>query len=357
MLVHMLGRVACLGALLVLASSSARADIPPSPAAASARSPGAPPPVAVGLLERHGCTGCHSVDGRAGVGPSLAGTRERLADGDDAERYVRAAIVDPSAEISAGYDDLMPGFSRLSEDELDALVAAVLALPPAEPPSTASIPLFVASMAAFVLLHFLLSAAFLRDRLVAKLGEGPFMGVYSLAVGIPFGVAIYLFGDVPYVALWTPPRWASHLLLTLMLPALFLLVAGYSTKSPTSAGMALLAGEPPRGVLTITRHPALVGLVVWGLGHLVANGSLRDLVFFGGMVSLAAGGIAHIETRRRRAAPEAWARFSAATSIIPFVALARGQTKLDWRGLPLLLALHRWAFGVHALPPEWGIGS
>lgn len=365
----MIGRVA-FAALLLVVSTSARADVPPGPhaGASPARPPGEPPAEALALLARHGCVGCHSVDGRAGVGPSFAGAAERLAELADPEGYVRTAIVEPSAALSPGYDDLMPAFTRLSEDELDALVEAVLAIPPAAPEPTASGLIFIASMAAFVLLHFLLSSAFLRDRLVAKLGEGPFQGVYSLAVGAPFTVAMIVWSDVPYVPLWTPPRWASHLLLTLMLPALFLLVAGFSTKSPTSAGMAKLASEPPRGVLTITRHPALVGFVLWGLLHLVANGSLRDLVFFGGMVVLAAGGIAHIEARRRRAAPEAWASFASSTSIVPFLALARGRTRLDRRGLlvrlavtlvlyaALVLALHRWAFGVHALPPEWGLG-
>lgn len=357
---------------VVSVASVAHADIPPGPLPARTRAEGEAPEAAVALLARHGCTGCHSVDGRDGVGPSFAGTVERVgidAESSELRAYLVRSIREPSAELAdASYDDVMPAFTRLDDAEVDALVDAVIAIPPARAEPTLAGVYFLAGMLAFVLLHFVLSASFLRSRLVSKLGEGPFQGLYSLLVGAPFTVAMFTWADVPYVPLWTPPKWAAHLLLTVMPFALFLLVAGFSTKSPTSAGMAKLATEAPRGVVTITRHPALIGFALWGLVHLVANGTLRDVAFFGGMVVLALGGIVHIEARRRRAAPEAWAAFVAKTSIVPFVAVARGRTKLDGRGLALrllitlvlygalILALHRWAFGVPALPPQWNVG-
>jgi cytochrome c oxidase subunit 2 len=61
-----------------------------------------------------GCSGCHSVDGEAGVGPTLKGLwgrTEKLASGAKVvvdENYVRESILQPSAKIAHGYDDVMP---------------------------------------------------------------------------------------------------------------------------------------------------------------------------------------------------------------------------------------------------------
>jgi len=62
-----------------------------------------------GLWSSTGCAGCHSLDGAAGVGPTmqgLAGSTVTLDDGstvtaDDA--YLEQAIVDPDAQVSEGY--------------------------------------------------------------------------------------------------------------------------------------------------------------------------------------------------------------------------------------------------------------
>jgi len=61
------------------------------------------------LWSSAGCAGCHSLDGAAGVGPTmkgLAGSTVTLDDGskvtaDDA--YLERAIVDPDAQISEGF--------------------------------------------------------------------------------------------------------------------------------------------------------------------------------------------------------------------------------------------------------------
>lgn len=63
-----------------------------------------------GLWSSTGCAGCHSLDGAAGVGPTmqgLAGSTVTLDDGstvtaDDA--YLEQAIVDPDAQVSEGYN-------------------------------------------------------------------------------------------------------------------------------------------------------------------------------------------------------------------------------------------------------------
>ena len=90
---------------------------------------------AAGVYRTNGCSACHGADlGGGALGPALTwseGDTVELADGStamiDAE-YVERAIVDPSAEIVAGWDDTMPAAS-LSPSEVDLLVDYLLAGP------------------------------------------------------------------------------------------------------------------------------------------------------------------------------------------------------------------------------------
>ena len=82
-----------------------------------------------------GCSACHSVDGSAGIGPTLAGkygAAEVLADGTSVtidDNYIRESIVNPTAKIVKGYGPVMPTFAgRLDDREIDALVDYIKSL-------------------------------------------------------------------------------------------------------------------------------------------------------------------------------------------------------------------------------------
>ena len=93
------------------------------------------------VLERHGCVACHSTDGQPSVGPTFAGItsrtrRVRTGDvvrtepGDDA--YLRRAARDHAADVVEGFELVAgPSYALLSDDELDAIVAALRDLPSA----------------------------------------------------------------------------------------------------------------------------------------------------------------------------------------------------------------------------------
>ena len=77
-----------------------------------------------------GCAGCHGGSGEGGVGPAwtgLAGSTVQLDDGStvtaDAD-YLHRSIVDPGAEVVAGYTLQMPQ-NQLSDDEAAAVVAYI----------------------------------------------------------------------------------------------------------------------------------------------------------------------------------------------------------------------------------------
>jgi cytochrome c oxidase subunit 2 len=97
------------------ASSSASA----SPADAGAR-----------LYRQRGCAQCHSIDGKAGIGPTfkgLFGAEVPLRDGGEIEadeNYIRESINAPQAKIVAGFDPVMPTYQgRLKDDEITAIIA------------------------------------------------------------------------------------------------------------------------------------------------------------------------------------------------------------------------------------------
>jgi uncharacterized membrane protein len=210
----------------------------------------------------------------------------------------------------------------------------------------------VAATAAFVLAH-LASGTPLRGKLIAALGEWPYRGLYSALALVTLGAMIWAYLRAPRELLW--PGW-RELPLVVMPFALVLVVTGYR-RNPTMVGAdALLKSEDPaRGMIRITRHPIMWGIMLWAAAHIAATGDLRSAVFFGGFLLVALFGTLSLD-RRKRADPN-WPRFAAATSHIPFVAIARGRNHVAWReigwtrpliGLALyagLLELHPWLFG------------
>lgn len=98
------------------------------------------------LFQNLGCSTCHLMDGR-GTGPSLVGlfgSEVLLATGEtvvaDAQ-YIRRSIIDPNAQLVAGYPPIMPTYAgQISEEEVLRLVEYIRSLGaaeqrPEEPPS------------------------------------------------------------------------------------------------------------------------------------------------------------------------------------------------------------------------------
>lgn len=88
------------------------------------------------LAQSQGCLGCHSVDGSQLVGPTwlgLYGTQEPLEDGTSVlvdEEYIRTSILEPGAQITRGYANLMPATYQdmLSEEQIEALIEYIKSL-------------------------------------------------------------------------------------------------------------------------------------------------------------------------------------------------------------------------------------
>ena len=214
---------------------------------------------------------------------------------------------------------------------------------------------------AFAAMHLLIAGTRARDALVARLGEKPYRGLFSLASAVVLGWLIWAWAEVrqPAVTSLLDLRWLAALLVFV---AFLLVVLGVSTPGPTIVGGEKLLNreEPARGIHRITRHPFLWGVALWALVHLAFNPEPANGVFFGTFALVAVAGTFSIDAKRARHFGEAWRRYAGATSNIPFAAIAQGRNRLalgelGWIKLAaavvaygLFVALHARFFG---LPP------
>ena len=184
----------------------------------------------------------------------------------------------------------------------------------------------VALWLAFAGSHMLLSSPSTRSRLVARLGEGPFLGLYSV-------VAFAFF--VPLVWTYFANKHAGPLLWSVpigpvlragiyggMLVAFVLIVGGLLRPSPAS----LVPGDAtPRGAQRLTRHPLFMGFGLFGLLHLIPNGNAADIAFFGGFPLFAIVGCRHQDERKLASGPAGYATYYRETPFLPFTGSATFQ--------------------------------
>lgn len=193
---------------------------------------------------------------------------------------------------------------------------------------------------AFAALHLVLSGRTVRPALVARLGEQGFRGLYSLTVAVPFTLLVWVFATHKHAGplLWTtigPPDVARAVVYVLMAVALPLLVCSVlpGSAAPSSIGATSAAGA--RGIVRVTRHPLLASLATWGVAHLLVNGSLGDVLFFGGFPLFVWVGSRHQDARLARDRP-GYRALLQETSLVPFVAVLAGRQRLVARELPLV---------------------
>lgn len=123
-----------------------------------------------------------------------------------------------------------------------------------------------------------------RTRQIARLGEGPWKGLYSVVSIAGFVLLAWGYGQtrIDPVVVWDPPVWTRHLAALLMIPA-FVLVAG--------------AYVPGNRIKAAVGHPMVLGVKVWAIAHLLSNGRLGDIVLFGAFLAWA---VVDFSASRRR---------------------------------------------------------
>jgi uncharacterized membrane protein len=129
-----------------------------------------------------------------------------------------------------------------------------------------------------------------RDATAARLGVA-WRGVYSLVSIAGFVLLIWGYGVARQhpVVLYSPPIWTHYVAAVLMLPVFPLLVATYF----------------PGRIKSTLKHPTLVAVKFWALAHLIANGTLADVVLFGGFLAWAVADRVSYKHRTQRPLPTA----------------------------------------------------
>jgi uncharacterized membrane protein len=205
----------------------------------------------------------------------------------------------------------------------------------------------------------------LRRETVAAIGEGPYIGIFSIVSLISAWWWIRAFTQAPLDAeLWHYPAWWPWLKAVIMLFAFILAVAGMASPNPSVPKGGKLLERPgvAQGIFAITRHPLMWGFGLWGIAHLISQPDWRGFWFFGLFAITAIGGALLQDRRKAETYGADWQRFAAKTSFVPFVAILQGRAHLSlseigwWRiGVAVLLwaailHLHATLFGVAPLP-------
>ncbi len=147
--------------------------------------------------------------------------------------------------------------------------------------------IMVAGLVLFIGTHAFVSWRAPRAAAIARWGEARYKIAFSLVsvlgiVLIGYGFALYR--AAAWVDIWYPPTWTRDIAAVMMWPAVILILVAY------------LPGHIKRTV----KHPMLVGVKLWALAHLIANGDLGSIVLFGSLLAWAV--YDRVMVKRREAA-------------------------------------------------------
>ena len=124
-----------------------------------------------------------------------------------------------------------------------------------------------------------------REAMIARRGDNAWKGLYSLVAGLGLVLIVWGYGlaRLDPVVLYAPPLWARHIALVLMMPVVVMLAAAYI----------------PGRIKSALKHPMLAAVKLWAVAHLIANGTLADVLLFGSLLAWAV--VDRISLKRRPA--------------------------------------------------------
>ena len=171
---------------------------------------------------------------------------------------------------------------------------------------------------------FVAQGADARQQLIARLGAGPYRGLFSLVIVVSVILIVLGWRAMPSEPLYLPPAAMRHVTMLLMPFAVILFI---SARAPTD-------------IKQFIRHPQLTGVKLWAAAHLLSHGETRAVILFGGMLAWAVAEV--IVINRRDGAWKKPAPVGATKTIISAVI-----------GLLITAALmyaHPWFTGMPLLP-------
>lgn len=130
-----------------------------------------------------------------------------------------------------------------------------------------------------------------RSGMMARLGKSKYRTFFTVASIVGLVLIMYGYGQARLdpVFVWSPPAAMRHIAALLMLFSMILLAACY---------------VPMNHIKAKLQHPMTLSVKVWALAHLIANGSLADIILFGSFLVWA---VLLFKTARRRPIPMGFA--------------------------------------------------
>jgi len=152
--------------------------------------------------------------------------------------------------------------------------------------------IMIIGLAIFLGAHTLVALRPQRAAVIARVGEGPYKGLFALAslIGILLiGYGFARYRAAGYIDIWVPPHWIRHVTEALVWPAIIFVVAAYV----------------PSNIKRVLQHPMLAAVKLWALAHLLANGDLGSIILFGSILAWAVYDRIAVKQRGEAAAPAA----------------------------------------------------
>ena len=186
----------------------------------------------------------------------------------------------------------------------------------------------LAASVAFVGSHFALSHP-LRAPLVARIGAGGFMGLYSLVAFATIGWLAAAFRAAPPTPLWWQVGDGLWAVATVVMLVASVLLMGSLLGNPAlpTGGAATSVPATARGVFSITRHPMMWSFALWSAAHLLVMPYVANAILVGAIAVLALVGAA-LQDRKKEQLQPGWRDWEARTSYLPFAAIAAGRARL-----------------------------
>lgn len=194
---------------------------------------------------------------------------------------------------------------------------------------------FVLGLGLFVGVHLAqVVAPDWRAAAIARWGEGPWKGLYSLLslaglvlLGRGYTAA---YGETPL--LYEPAAWGRHVLWAVMAVAFVLAIA---------------SGGPVGRIRRAVGDPLLLATIVWSAAHLLVRSDVLHVLLFGGFLVWAV--TAFVSSHRRRAAERVAGHDAGpvlAAGATPWIADGVAIAVGIGLYLAFMLGLHEWLFGV-----------
>jgi len=132
----------------------------------------------------------------------------------------------------------------------------------------------ILGLVVFLGAHVFVSRRNERAALISRIGRGPYLGLFTLVSIV--GLVLLGFGFARYraeglIPVWYPPAWTRQIVVAAMWPASIAVVAAYI----------------PGDIKRVLKHPMLVGVKIWAVAHLCANGDLGGMILFGAVLAWA----------------------------------------------------------------------